>query len=66
MSFRPELIRIAGITLRVRYAEASRRRPLSKTVSRFAVDADDDDVDVDIVIELMTDALAAPGRMLFD
>ncbi|MEA2238804.1 MAG: hypothetical protein QOC81_3528 [Thermoanaerobaculia bacterium] len=63
---RSELIRIAGITLRVRYADESLRRPLSETMSRFAVVDDGGHADVDIVIEAMNGPLPRPGKLLFD
>lgn len=66
MSSRSELIRIAGISLRVRYADESLRRPLSETMSRFVVDVHDGDVDTEIVIEPMIAPLPAPGALLFD
>lgn len=65
MSSAPDLIRIAGITLRVRYADESLRRPLPVTVGRFAIDADDGP-DLDLLVEAMPGLLAAPGPLLFD
>jgi hypothetical protein len=65
MSSAPDLIRIAGITLRVRYTDESLRRPLPPTVKRFAIDATDA-VDLDLLVEAVPDAMAAPGRILFD
>jgi hypothetical protein len=60
----PEVVRIAGIGIGIRYADESLRRPLSDTVGRFAVDSDD--VDVNISIEAMTLPLPTAGRLLFD
>lgn len=65
MSSAPDLIRIAGITLRVRYSDESLRRPLPATVARFAIAADDG-ADLDLVVQAMPEALAAPGPLLFD
>ena len=65
MSSAPDLIRIAGITLRVRCADESLRRPLPATVARFAIDADDSP-DLDLLVEAMPEPLAAPGPLLFD
>jgi hypothetical protein len=62
----PEFIRIAGITLRLRFAEASLLRTLPPTVRRFAADPFDGQVDVDIVVEAMPDHFATPGPLLFD
>jgi hypothetical protein len=65
-SSRSELIRIAGLTLRVRYEDESLRRPLSATTSRFAIAPDDGPIDMVIVIESMDAPLPAPGELLFD
>jgi hypothetical protein len=65
MSSAPDLIRIAGITFRVRYAAESLRRPLPATVGRFAIDHDDG-ADLDLLVQAMPEALAAPGPLLFD
>ena len=66
MSSHLELISIAGMLLRVRYADESLRRPLSETTGRFAGGGRDGHVDLDIVIDEMPSALAAPGKLLFD
>jgi hypothetical protein len=69
MPSRSELIRIAGLTLRVRYADESLRRPLPPTMSRFAIAPDsfaNTDIVMDIVIEPMDAPLPAPGKLLFD
>jgi len=59
-----EAVRIAGIAIGIRYADESLRRPLSETVSRFAVSPGEDDVT--IIVDAMTQPLPPPGRLLFD
>jgi hypothetical protein len=66
MSLNVELINIAGMLLRVRYAAESMRRPLVGTTTRFVVGASPGQIDLDIVVEEMPSALAAPGNLLFD
>ncbi|MEA2162304.1 MAG: hypothetical protein QOK37_431 [Thermoanaerobaculia bacterium] len=66
MSSPVDLISIAGMLLRVRYAVESVRRPLTETTARFAVSAWDGDTDLDIVIDEMPADLPAPGKLLFD
>jgi hypothetical protein len=59
-----EIVRIANIAIGIRYADESLRRPLSETVSRFAVT--DGDPDIVITVDVMPADLAPPGRLLFD
>jgi hypothetical protein len=59
-----EVVRIADIDIGIRYAGESLRRPLSETVSRFAVSSADPDVM--ITVDAMPDPLPPPGRLLFD
>ena len=66
MTLARELIRIAGITLRLHYADAGLHRSWSTAVSRFAVDSDDGDDNFDITVEEMPDHLDAPAGLLFD
>jgi len=60
----PEVVRIAGIGIGIRYADASLHRPFSETVGRFAVASGD--VDVNITVEAMTLPVPPSGRLLFD
>jgi hypothetical protein len=60
----PEVVRIAGIAIGIRYADASLHRPFSETVGRFAVASGD--VDVNITVEAMTLPVPLAGRLLFD
>jgi hypothetical protein len=60
----PEVVRIAGIRIGLRYADESLRRPLPETVGRFAVASGD--VDLDITVEAMTLPVSPAGRLLFD
>jgi hypothetical protein len=62
--FASEVVRIADIAIGIRYADESLRRPLSETVSRFAVKSDD--ADVTITVDAMTVPLPPPGGLLFD
>jgi hypothetical protein len=66
MSSPIEHISIAGMLLRLRYAEESLRRPLSETTGRFSVDAVRGAIDLDIVIDEMPPELESPGKLLFD
>jgi hypothetical protein len=59
-----EVVRIANIALGIRYADESLRRPLSDTVSRFAVTGSEPDVA--ITIDVMPPDLPSPGPLLFD
>jgi hypothetical protein len=59
-----ETIRIANIAIGIRYAEESLRRPLSETVSRFAVSGVEPDLM--IMVEAMPPDLPPPGGLLFD
>ena len=59
-----EVVRIADIAIGIRYADESLRRPLSETVSRFAVQSGHPDVM--ITVDTMTDPLPPPGLLLFD
>ena len=59
-----ETIRIANIAIGIRYAEESLRRPLSETVSRFAVSGVEPDLM--IMVEAMPPDLPPPGRLLFE
>lgn len=59
-----EAIRIAGITIGVRYAEETLRRSLSPAVRRFAVDGGDPDVA--IMVSGISSPLPSPGQLLFD
>jgi len=63
-----EIVRIANIAIGIRYADESLRRPLSETVSRFAVTSGDTNAEPDIVItvDVMPADLPRPGRLLFD
>jgi hypothetical protein len=59
-----EIVRIANIAIGIRYADALLRRPLSETVSRFAVA--EGDPDIVITIDVMPADLPPPGRLLFE
>jgi hypothetical protein len=59
-----ETIRIANIVIGIRYAEESLRRPLSETVSRFAVR--DAEPDIVVTVEAMPAHLPPPGKLLFE
>jgi len=59
-----EAIRIAGITISVRYTEESLWRPLSPAVRQFAVD--DGEPDVAITVSAIDTPLPPPGKLLFD
>jgi hypothetical protein len=59
-----EAIRIAGITISVRYADESLRRSLSPAVRRFAVV--DGEPDVCITVSAIDTPLPPPGNLLFD
>lgn len=59
-----ENIRIAGMTISVRYEDESLKRPLSPTVGRFAVT--DGDGDVRVAVSEIRAPLPPPGRLLFD
>jgi len=63
-TFANDFVRIAGISLGIRYADESLRRPFSETVGRFAVTAGD--ADVVITVDEMPVPLPTPGRLLFD
>ena len=63
-TFANDFVRIAGISLGIRYADESLRRPFSETVGRFAVTAGD--ADVLITVDEMPVPLPPPGRLLFD
>jgi len=65
MSSASEVLRIADIGIGIRYADESLRRPLSKTVSRFAVDPSAE-ADITITVEAMPESLPPAGRLLFD
>ncbi len=65
MSSASEVLCIAGISIRIRYADESLRCPLSETASRFAITSSAD-ADVTVTIDAMPDALPPPGRLLFD
>jgi len=60
----PEVVRIAGIGIGIRYADPTLHRPMSETVGRFAVASDD--IDVDISVEAMTLPVPPAGGLLFD
>lgn len=59
-----EIVRIANIVIGTRYADESLRRPLSETVSRFAVS--EGVPDIVITVDVMPADLPPPGRLLFD
>jgi hypothetical protein len=59
-----EIVRIANIAIGIRYADESLRRPLSETVSRFAVA--EGVPDIVITVDVMPADLPPPGRLLFD
>jgi hypothetical protein len=59
-----EIVRIANIAIGIRYADESLRRPLSETVSRFAVAGVGPDIV--ITVDVMPANLPPPGRLLFD
>jgi hypothetical protein len=59
-----EVIRIADIAIGIRYADEALRRPLSATVSRFAVAPGN--ADVMITVDTMVSPLPPSGRLLFD
>jgi hypothetical protein len=59
-----DIVRIANIAIGIRYADESLRRPLSETVSRFAVT--EGTPDIDITVEAMPPDLPPPGRLLFE
>ncbi|MCU1349445.1 MAG: hypothetical protein JWO56_2475 [Acidobacteria bacterium] len=62
-------LRIADITIGVRYADPSLFRELPEAVSRFAVHSAGDEVlhaDVRLDVDLLEGTLPAPPRMLFD
>ncbi|HEX3576946.1 MAG TPA: hypothetical protein VHY33_00165 [Thermoanaerobaculia bacterium] len=59
-----DIVRIANIAIGIRYADASLRRPLSETVSRFAVT--EGTPDVDVTVDVMPADLEPPGRLLFE
>ncbi|MGA8806229.1 MAG: hypothetical protein WB973_00025 [Thermoanaerobaculia bacterium] len=63
-----EIVRIANIAIAIRYADGALWRPLSETVSRFALRDAERDVEPDIVItvEAMPADLPPPGRLLFE
>lgn len=58
-------IRIAGLTIVLRYNDASLHRPLPEVVQRFAAEGDDS-ADLLLIVDQMPDALPPPGRLLFD
>jgi hypothetical protein len=58
-------LRIADITIGVRYADPSLCRELPEAVSRFAVD-DASTADVTLDVDALHGALPVPARMLFD
>jgi hypothetical protein len=59
-----EIIRIANISIGVRYADESLRRPLPEAVSRFTVEARQ--ADLMICVEAMATPLPPTGHLLFD
>jgi hypothetical protein len=65
MSAASEVLRIADIAIGIRYADESLRRPLSKTVSRFAVEPATE-TDIMVTVDAMPDSLPPAGRLLFD
>ena len=65
MSSASEVLCIAGISIRIRYADESLRCPLSETSSRFAITSSAE-ADVTVTIEAMPVALPPSGRLLFD
>ena len=65
MSSASEVLCIAGISIRIRYADESLRCPLSETSSRFAITSSAE-ADVTVTIEAMPVAFPPPGRLLFD
>lgn len=65
MSSASEVLRIADIGIGIRYADESLRRPLSRTVSRFAVEPSSE-TDIAIIVDWMPASLPPPGRLLFD
>jgi hypothetical protein len=65
MSPASEVLRIADIAIGIRYADESLRRPLSKTVSRFAVEPSNE-TDITVMVDAMPDSLPTAGRLLFD
>ncbi len=58
-------LRIAGITIGIRYVDRSLWKELREAVGRFAV-ADAETVDVLLDIDLLDGPLPAPSRLLFD
>ncbi|HXH42062.1 MAG TPA: hypothetical protein VNN08_25790 [Thermoanaerobaculia bacterium] len=65
MSSASEVLCIADISIGIRYADESLRRPLSEAVSRFAVTSAAE-ADVTVTVEAMPDSLPPPGPLLFD
>src|SRR6267378_2338698 len=65
MSSASEVLRIADIAIGIRYADESLRRPLSETVSRFAVEPSIE-TDITVTVDAMPASLPPPGRPLFD
>jgi hypothetical protein len=59
-----DIVRIANISIGIRYADPSLWRPLSETVSRFAVT--EGKPDIDITIDVMPSDLPPPGKLLFE
>lgn len=59
-----EIVRIANIAIGIRYADESLRRPLSETVSRFAVT--EGVPDIVVTVDVMPADLPPRGRLLFD
>src|SRR5258706_11343359 len=64
MSSASEVLCIAGISIRIRYADESLRCPLSETSSRFAITSSAE-ANVTVTIDAMPAALPPPGRLLF-
>jgi len=67
MSSASEILRIADISIGIRYADESLRRPLSETVSRFEVmSSAAAEADVTVTVDAMPVPLPPSGRLLFD
>jgi hypothetical protein len=65
MSSASEVLRIADISIGIRYSDPSLRRPLSETVRRFAV-APSGQTDITLTVGVMPVSLPPSGRLLFD